>query len=477
MLGGKEIESKTNKEQIYFILFGVDQKTILLSCLLSMLIGLGLFSCMITGCSSSNDDSDIFVELPIYNEGNFSQQSGAIFIDIHVGGNPYRVLFDTGSSTLALNSFSCEDCEFYTGPYTLPVDGVIPCYSNLCPAPDESEEGSCISTCWNDTQACEFCIEYDPGGYLGRWGIDDIRLGDSMTGSWLDAQVQLGEIMKLEGSSTQPPQELSGLGGFADGVFGAAGSAQNDVLNNPNIAPKTVLQHMGDKYLGGSYMPFALCFNATQGLLRIGRLSSTEDLPFSDPSSLRKLPIPEYADGFYGFDFTDLRVNGISIGGTPDDFRASNAVWDTGTSGFVLQETINNPQYSRFVRALCNSTSSRTLRNEICNDEAFNDGCLENITAADIISLAKVDLALVINDQTITFPASRLFFESLGRPGDLSNNGEACPEGVFYNTVQKDSNYAIIGSYFMRYYSWYFDLENEVVWMANSIGCQLHQCR
>lgn len=140
----------------------------------------------------------------------------------------------------------------------------------------------------------------------------------------------------------------------------------------------------------------------------------------------------------------------------------------------MLQETINNPQYSRFVRALCDSISSRTLRNEICNDEAFNDGCLENITAADIISLAKVEVDLVINDQTITFPASRLFFESLGRPGDLSSNGEACAEGVFYNTVQKDPNYAIIGSYFMRYYSWYFDLENEVVWMSNSIGCQLH---
>jgi len=439
--------------------------------LLGVLILLGLLHLTNTGCSNSDDGRGVFVELAIHNEGNFSQQSGAIFIDIHVGGNPYRVLFDTGSSTLALNSADCKDCEFYTGPYTLPAfGGAIACGSNQCPAPEVSEQGDCTSTCWDGTQACEFCIEYDPGGYIGRWGIDSVRLGGVTDMGWLEAQAQLGEIMELVGSSTQSPQQLSGLGGLADGVFGAAGVVLNNVLNNPNIAPKTVLQHMGDKYLDGGYMPFALCFDATQGALRVGKLASTDDLPFSDPTTVRQLPIPESADGFYGFDFTDLRVGGHSIGGkSPEDFRASNPAFDTGTSGFVLQETSHNPQYSRFVTALCNSISPGALHDEICNGTSFNNGCLENVTDADLLTLPEVDL--VLNDQTITFPAHRLFFESLGRPGDLSNEGTACPEGVFYNTVQQDPLFAIIGSYFMRYYSWYFDLENNVVWMADSVGC------
>ena len=303
-------------------------------------MSLFVFATLVASASASRHVSPVHFEAQRGAESVTSLEGsllpmGVFYTTIDIGGRPFNVTVDTGSTDLLVPIDGCDGCV-PTAPAYQPKSDALPCTNTsslLCKSCVENAAGERFCSFYDSYLTCDLSNLTATCSVSGKLYRDDVTLGKFKASSAV-----FGGITKQSSNFDQFKKVDGILGlayssmGFSDSVFETA-VKQNSIPN--------VLQH---------------CLTKTGGLLVYGA-SPEEDASFYE-GDLMWTPIT--LEAWYTVNATDLRVGGASLNLSK---RAINGpfsdpcIVDSGTNFLSL----TTPAFRATISALRNAHVSEAF--------------------------------------------------------------------------------------------------------------------
>eukprot|EP00871_Galdieria_phlegrea_P001445 jgi/Galph1/2300/GphlegSOOS_G975.1 len=375
---------------------------------------------------------------------------GEYYLSVYIGGIPFRVQIDTGSSTLAVPMNTCDTCRVDSSKYSIKLSSsgkarMIPCTDrgctrNICDAFGCSKCSSYGACCADqEPNACGFFLRYGDGsGAMGALLTDEIRIGNTTGG------VAFGGI--LHDTTNFEQSSVDGILGLGYAALGCTPSCVEPVFDS------LLRQAKIDDDV------FSICINRQGGRLVLGGYD-----PSMAASDIQFVPMKLSSPPTY---------YSVSLGGSiqvADEILAlpefDIGIVDSGTTLLVMSDAAFNKLRSHFqsnycaVPGLCGSKT--WFQTATC--VSLYEEELQKLPTLKLRIANTIDLELNPKDYMLTYHQAGETYYCLGIES-LPSDG---------------SSLVILGNTVMSKYMTVFDRRNSQMGFAlagdcHIVGCERH---
>ncbi|EME27790.1 aspartyl protease [Galdieria sulphuraria] len=372
---------------------------------------------------------------------------GEYYIQIKIGGTPFRVQVDTGSSTLAVPMEGCVSCRKTSSKYSSHLQSKSSivgcndplCSSNICEALGCSECSSSGACCANKMpQACGFFLRYGDGsGAEGALLVDQVQVGNA------SFVAHFGGI--LEDTTNFEQSSVDGILGMGYPALGCTPSCIEPLIDSMFRQSK-IEQNM-----------FSLCISVRGGHLVLGGYDSNmaaSNITFvpmilSSPPTFYAVSL----GGSIRVDNEELSLDGFDKG-----------IVDSGTTLLVISEQafiqLKNYLQTHYcqVPGLCDYQHSWF---DSASCVILEESHLQHLPTLTIHVANRVDLILTPYDYMLQVQRNGFSLYCLGIQSLPSKDG---------------SPFVILGNTVMTKYLTIFDRRNHRIGFALAGDCQVVGC-
>eukprot|EP01113_Clastostelium_recurvatum_P022418 TRINITY_DN2674_c0_g1_i1.p1 TRINITY_DN2674_c0_g1~~TRINITY_DN2674_c0_g1_i1.p1 ORF type:complete len:551 (+),score=85.55 TRINITY_DN2674_c0_g1_i1:36-1655(+) len=365
-------------------------------------------------------------------------------VDVLVGGQPFRLHVDTGSSLTAIPTQGCASCDKDTpNPYYgsgISPDSMI----HNCSIAAQCSSGRCMNA---TSSGCLFETEYVSGVRL-----EGIIISDIITLGTLQAYAPFGGLTFTYLGDQGSTSFVSPLG---DGIMGLAYGSRAMSCQPSCVTPllDILITAHNNKNVDGSN-------NTLLDIFALG-LASYVDIGFMDIGGVNESAFVgplHYLPLLTPYNFYDLGLTAVIIDGyfpiQPN--RNIRAAIDSGTSYILLPGSLYDPLETFFNNRFCSVHEGFCSR----NDDSLYDGyCYSGITTQ--ITRRLPTLSFLFGTLSVTIPATNYII-----PAIINGHSLSCFAISYFN----DPTHAILGDSFFRGNYLVFDREENQLGIAKLVG-------